>query len=119
MRDANLVPNTNNEVTDLNQIGLLLTTPLNNQWHLYGGYYQELNQSVKSDRKVGLKYDSCCWSINFNLEWVNTPNNVNNTSTAERSFGIQFEMKGLGSMGYRHQGHLFPGHRSTALHSSV
>ncbi|WP_017410315.1 LPS assembly protein LptD [Aeromonas hydrophila] len=99
VRDANLVPNTNNEVTDLNQIGLLLTTPLNDQWHLYGGYYQELNQSVKSDRKVGLKYDSCCWSINFNLEWVNTPNNVNNTSTAERSFGIQFEMKGLGSVG--------------------
>lgn len=99
VRDANLVPNTSNEVTDLNQIGLLLTTPLNDQWHLYGGYYQELNQSVKSDRKVGLKYDSCCWSINFNLEWVNTPNNVNNTSTAERSFGIQFEMKGLGSVG--------------------
>ncbi|MFZ3403673.1 LPS assembly protein LptD [Aeromonas salmonicida] len=99
VRDANIVPNTNNEITDLNQIGLLLTTPLNDQWHLYGGYYQELNQNVKSDRKVGLKYDSCCWSINFNLEWVNTPDNVNNTSTAERSFGIQFEMKGLGSVG--------------------
>jgi LPS-assembly protein len=63
-----------------------LTTPLNDQWHLYGGYYQELNQSVKSDRKVGLKYDSCCWSINFNLEWVNTPDNVNNTSDSRAQF---------------------------------
>lgn len=99
VRDANYDLENKGQVTDLNQIGLLLTTPLNDQWHLYGGYYQELNQSVKSDRKVGLKYDSCCWSINFNLEWVNTPNNVNNTSTAERSFGIQFEMKGLGSVG--------------------
>ena len=99
VRDANYDLENRGQVTDLNQIGLLLTTPLNDQWHLYGGYYQELNQSVKSDRKVGLKYDSCCWSINFNLEWVNTPNNVNNTSTAERSFGIQFEMKGLGSVG--------------------
>ena len=43
---------TKGQVTDLNQIGLLLTTPLNNQWHLYGGYYQELGQNlVKADRQ--------------------------------------------------------------------
>jgi LPS-assembly protein len=99
VRDANYDLDNKGQVTDLNQIGLLLTTPLNDQWHLYGGYYQELNQNVKSDRKVGLKYDSCCWSINFNLEWVNTPDNVNMTPTSERSLGIQFEMKGLGSVG--------------------
>ncbi|WP_447828430.1 LPS assembly protein LptD [Aeromonas hydrophila] len=99
VRDANHDLENKGQVTDLNQIGLLLTTPLNDQWHLYGGYYQELNQSVKSDRKVGLKYDSCCWSINFNLEWVNTPDNVTMRPTSERSLGIQFEMKGLGSVG--------------------
>lgn len=99
VRDANYDLENRGQVTDLNQIGLLLTTPLNDQWHLYGGYYQELNQSVKSDRKVGLKYDSCCWSINFNLEWVNTPDNVTMRPTSERSLGIQFEMKGLGSVG--------------------
>lgn len=99
VRDANYDLENRGQVTDLNQIGLLLTTPLNDQWHLYGGYYQELNQGVKSDRKVGLKYDSCCWSINFNLEWVNTPDNVTLRPTSERSLGIQFEMKGLGSVG--------------------
>ena len=99
VRDANYDLENKGQVTDLNQIGLLLTTPLNDQWHLYGGYYQELNQSVKSDRKVGLKYDSGCWSINFNLEWVNTPDNVTMRPTSERSLGIQFEMKGLGSVG--------------------
>ena len=99
VRDANYDLDRKGEVTDLNQIGLLLTTPLNDQWHLYGGYYQELDQNVKVDRKVGLKYDSCCWSINFNLEWVNTPDNVTMRPTSERSLGIQFEMKGLGSVG--------------------
>ena len=99
VRDANYDLDRKGEVTDLNQIGLLLTTPLNDQWHLYCGYYQELDQNVKGDRKVGLKYDSCCWSINFNLEWVNTPDNVNLAPTSERSLGIQFEMKGLGSVG--------------------
>ena len=99
VRDANYDLDHKGQVTDLNQIGLLLTTPLDDRWHLYGGYYQELNQNVKVDRKVGLKYDSCCWSINFNLEWVNTPDNVNLTPTSERSLGIQFEMKGLGSVG--------------------
>ena len=99
VRNANYDLSNTNQVADINQVGMLLTTPLNDQWHLYGGYYHDLDQGVKVDRKVGLKYDSCCWSINFNLEWVNTPDNVNNTSTAERSFGIQFEMKGLGSVG--------------------
>src|SRR5699024_2099409 len=61
VQDANYDLDRKGEVTDLNQIGLLLTTPLNDQWHLYGGYYQELDQNVKVDRKVGLKYDSCCW----------------------------------------------------------
>ncbi|CAM3853699.1 LPS assembly protein LptD [Aeromonas bestiarum] len=99
VRDANYDLSNTNQVADLNQVGMLLTTPLNDQWHLYGGYYHDLDQGVKVDRKVGLKYDSCCWSINFNLEWVNTPDNVTMRPTSERSLGIQFEMKGLGSVG--------------------
>ncbi|MFM1643240.1 LPS assembly protein LptD [Aeromonas salmonicida] len=99
VRNANYDLSNTNQVADLNQVGMLLTTPLNDQWHLYGGYYHDLDQGVKVDRKVGLKYDSCCWSINFNLEWVNTPDNVTMRPTSERSLGIQFEMKGLGSVG--------------------
>ncbi len=37
VRDANYDLENRGQVTDLNQIGLLLTTPLNDQWHLYGG----------------------------------------------------------------------------------
>ena len=99
VRNANYDLSNTNQVADINQVGMLLTTPLNDQWHLYGGYYHDLDQGVKVDRKVGLKYDSCCWSINFNLEWVNTPDNVTMRPTSERSLGIQFEMKGLGSVG--------------------
>ncbi|USV56902.1 LPS assembly protein LptD [Aeromonas encheleia] len=100
IRDANYdLDSKGQEITDLNQIGMLLTTPLNAQWRLYGGYYYELDQGVKVDRKVGLKYDSCCWSINFNMEWVNDPDNVSYKPSSERSLGIQFEMKGLGSVG--------------------
>lgn len=99
VRDANYDLSNTSQVANINQVGLLLTTPLNDQWHVYGGYYHDLDQGVKVDRKVGLKYDSCCWSINFNLEWVNTPDNVTMRPTSERSLGIQFEMKGLGSVG--------------------
>lgn len=99
VRNANYDLSNTNQVADINQVGMLLTTPLNDQWHLYGGYYRDLDQGVNVDRKVGLKYDSCCWSINFNLEWVNTPDNVTMRPTSERSLGIQFEMKGLGSVG--------------------
>ncbi|MDM5099883.1 LPS assembly protein LptD [Aeromonas salmonicida] len=99
VRNANYDLSNTNQIADINQVGMLLTTPLNDQWHLYGGYYRDLDQGVNVDRKVGLKYDSCCWSINFNLEWVNTPDNVTMRPTSERSLGIQFEMKGLGSVG--------------------
>ncbi|MFM4803483.1 LPS assembly protein LptD [Aeromonas bivalvium] len=99
VRDANYDLSRSGESADINQVGMLLGTPLNDRWHLYGGYYYDLDQNVNVDRKVGIKYDSCCWSINFNLEWVNSPDNVTYQPTSERSFGIQFEMKGLGSVG--------------------
>jgi LPS-assembly protein len=99
VRDANYDLTRSGETANINQVGMVVGSPINDQWHMYGGYYYDLDQNVKVDRKIGVKYDSCCWSINFNLEWVNSPDNVTYQPTSERSFGIQFEMKGLGSVG--------------------
>lgn len=86
---------------DISQAGLVLMAPLNPQWQLYGGYYRDVQQDINIDRKIGLKYDSCCWSINFSLEWHNQPVWENSILQArsEKSIGVQFEMKGLGSIG--------------------
>ena len=48
---------------------------------------------------MGLRYDSCCWSVDLVLEQENKPDNVTLTSSTETSIGLQFQMKGLGSVG--------------------
>ncbi|UBH28837.1 LPS assembly protein LptD [Aeromonas enteropelogenes] len=84
---------------DLSQAGLVMMAPIADQWQVYGGYYRDIKQDVNIDRKIGVKYDSCCWSINLSLEWHNQPDNVTLRPTSEKSIGLQFEMKGLGSVG--------------------
>ncbi|WP_421238048.1 LPS assembly protein LptD [Aeromonas jandaei] len=84
---------------DLSQAGLVMMAPIADQWQMYGGYYRDIQQNVNIDRKIGVKYDSCCWSINLSLEWHNQPDNITLKPTSEKSIGLQFEMKGLGSVG--------------------
>ena len=84
---------------DLSQAGLVVMAPLADQWQMYGGYYRDIQQDVNIDRKIGVKYDSCCWSINMSLEWHNQPDNITLKPTSEKVIGLQFEMKGLGSVG--------------------
>jgi len=84
---------------DLSQAGLVVMAPIADQWQMYGGYYRDIKQDVNIDRKIGVKYDSCCWSINMSLEWHNQPDNITLKPTSEKSIGLQFEMKGLGSVG--------------------
>ncbi|MGL5303561.1 MAG: LPS assembly protein LptD [Aeromonas sp.] len=84
---------------DLSQAGLIMMVPIADQWKMYGGYYRDIKQGVNIDRMIGIKYDSCCWSINAGMEWYNQPDNITFRPTSERIIGLQFEMKGLGSVG--------------------
>ena len=102
IKDGNLdyrYPTNTALAEDLSQAGLVMMAPIADQWQMYGGYYRDIKQDVNIDRKIGVKYDSCCWSINMSLEWHNQPDNVTLKPTSERVIGLQFEMKGLGSVG--------------------
>ncbi|HHQ4773761.1 TPA: LPS assembly protein LptD [Aeromonas veronii] len=92
-------PSNPNLAEDLSQAGLVMMAPIADQWQMYGGYYRDIKQDVNIDRKIGVKYDSCCWSINMSLEWHNQPDNITLKPTSEKVIGLQFEMKGLGSVG--------------------
>ncbi|MGL4251560.1 MAG: LPS assembly protein LptD [Aeromonas sp.] len=89
------------QAEDLSQAGLVMMAPIADRWQVYGGYYRDIKQNVNIDRKLGIKYDSCCWSINMSLEWHNQPQWENSTlmTRSEKVIGLQFEMKGLGSVG--------------------
>ena len=102
IKDGNLdyrYPTNTALAEDLSQAGLVMMAPIADQWQMYGGYYRDIKQDVNIDRKIGVKYDSCCWSINMSLEWHNQPDNVTLKPTSEKVIGLQFEMKGLGSVG--------------------
>ncbi|MFM5554789.1 LPS assembly protein LptD [Aeromonas veronii] len=102
IKDGNLdyrYPTNTALAEDLSQAGLVMMAPIADQWQMYGGYYRDIKQDVNIDRKIGVKYDSCCWSINMSLEWHNQPDNITLKPTSERVIGLQFEMKGLGSVG--------------------
>lgn len=101
LKDGNYNFRNTSQAEDLSQAGLVLMAPIDNQWQVYGGYYRDVKQNIDVDRKVGVKYDSCCWSVNLSVEWNNNPyweNSVLKTRS-EKSIGLQFEMKGLGSVG--------------------
>ena len=99
VREGNVVFDAPYEQTDMSQLGGLTTVPLNQKWQAIAAYYYDLKQHRNIDRLVGLRYDSCCWSVDLVLEQENKPDNVTLTSTTETSFGLQFQMKGLGSVG--------------------
>lgn len=95
----NVVTTAPYQQTDISQLGGVAMVPLDNNWQGIAAYYYDLKQSVTVDRQLGLRYDSCCWSIDMVLEQANKPDNLTLTSTQETRIGLQFQMKGLGSVG--------------------
>lgn len=99
VREGNVIYDAPYEQTDMSQLGLLAKVPLNRKWQAIAAYYYDTEQSRNIDRLLGLRYDSCCWSVDLVLERAYKPDNVTLTAEEETRFGLQFQMKGLGSVG--------------------
>ena len=99
VRQGNVVVTAPYEQTDMSQLGGLTAIPINQKWQAIAAYYYDLQQSLNIDRLIGLRYDSCCWSLDLVLEQENKPDNVTLTASPETRVGLQFQMKGLGSVG--------------------
>ncbi|WP_337879801.1 LPS assembly protein LptD [Rheinheimera sp.] len=87
---------------EVEQAGLLGTTPINDQWKLVASYYRDLNQAQMMEASFGLQYEDCCWAvrlvarrqINTNLEQaVNDPQLA---PSFDNGIAIQFVLKGFG-----------------------
>ena len=87
---------------EVEQAGLLGTTPISDQWKLVASYYRDLNQDQMMEASLGLQYEDCCWAvrlvarrqINTNLEQA-----VNDPLLApsfDNGVAIQFVLKGFG-----------------------
>ena len=98
VREGNIVYNSPYKQTDISQLGLLTTVPIDQKWNAIAAFYRDIEQGNNIDRLMGLQYDSCCWKVNLVVETENKPDNTNLTTKPETRFGLQFEMKGLGSV---------------------
>ena len=99
VREANLSVSQPDEVTDISQLGLLTRLPIVDHWQIIGAHYTDLQHSTALDSLLGVRYDACCWSINLAFERHRRPDNASLTAESENKLGLQFEFKGLGSIG--------------------
>lgn len=93
----------NKKVIDLKQLGGMFMFPITDDVKMIAGMYYDLEQSRNIDQKVALKYESCCYSIGFQIERYNKPDNYTMTAEEETKYGIFFELKGLTSVGINSQ----------------
>lgn len=89
----------NNEIIDLKQLGILMQLPVTPDIAVIIGGYRDLEQGLDIDKKLAIKYESCCYSIGFQIENYNKPDNYTMTAESETKLGIFFELKGLANVG--------------------
>jgi len=87
------------EIVD--QVGGKLKWSISPQWSTYASYYYDLGYDNIFESIVGLKYQSCCWSISLTydkhmLSFSGTEDDIDSELETETSIGVNFELTGLG-----------------------
>lgn len=80
---------------DLKQIGAELSIPLSADWRISAAYYRDLRQKYNIDRKIGLRYESCCYSVSIGYEEYMKFDSSAVKIKQDRVFGVMFNFKGF------------------------
>src|SRR5690606_26301828 len=48
---------------EIQQLGVLGTMPVSDNWQLVGSYYRDLTNHRMIDASIGMQYESCCWAV--------------------------------------------------------
>ena len=81
------------------EAGLVFRAPVNRDWQVIAAHYRDTQTGETADNLFGVRYDSCCWAVSITYERNKAPDNTTLTAEPETSYGLQFEFKGLGSVG--------------------
>ncbi|MEL0629320.1 LPS assembly protein LptD [Psychromonas aquatilis] len=89
----------------VNQVGSKLNWSINTQWSTYASYYYNVEFKDSYESIIGLKYQSCCWAIGIAydehmLSYYGDQDDYYDDMETERSISINFELMGLGGLGY-------------------
>ena len=92
-----------NDYDDLvNQIGSKVNWSINSQWTTFASYYYGVKYDHDYEQNIGIKYQSCCWSLGFSYNRsMSTYDDDDDDYETEDTYRINFELTGLGGAGSR------------------
>jgi LPS-assembly protein len=99
------IPEGGDDTKLVNQLGVKMNWPITNQWTTFASYYHDVEYNQPYESIVGIKYQSCCWSIgltydNHMLAYYDNINDIGELAETEQTFKLNFELMGLGGVGF-------------------
>lgn len=87
---------------EIQQLGVLGTMPIADNWQIIGSYYRDITNHRMIDANIGIQYESCCWAVRLvarrriqtNLDFM--PETFNQMSQLDSGIALQFVLKGFG-----------------------
>lgn len=86
------------ETVDLNRFDLSFAWLLEKRWRLMADWNYNISAEDYQELLFGLEYNNCCWAIRLLGERVFNGYDSSGQSTFDYRGGIQFMLKGLGSL---------------------
>uniref|UniRef100_A0A486XTG0 LPS-assembly protein LptD n=1 Tax=Rheinheimera sp. BAL341 TaxID=1708203 RepID=A0A486XTG0_9GAMM len=87
---------------EIQQLGVLGTLPVSNNWQLVASYYRDVTNRRMIDASFGLQYESCCWAVRLvaqrqiQTELELPVDAYSQAGRLDSSIGLQFVLKGFG-----------------------
>lgn len=101
--DQNLTSNANSYAQAIKQLGLTAAWEITDNWVFVGRYYQDLALNKPVEQYLGVKYNSCCWSVGVGVrryvinETEKRQYRDKKDTLYDNSIGISVELRGLGN----------------------
>lgn len=90
----------NSRNSRISQIGSKFEMPINYQWDMGASYYYDMENQVIQDALVGIKYESCCWTVRLDYSYRLKDYDINSEKKEyDKGPTLMFELKGLGGIG--------------------
>ncbi|OBX07308.1 LPS biosynthesis protein [Gallibacterium salpingitidis] len=87
----------------ISQVGMATAWQINDNWAVVGHVYQDISLNKPVEQYIGIEYRTCCWKANVGARrYLTAPKDGQtysnrNDTFYKNSFGINFEISGLGS----------------------
>ncbi len=84
---------------DLNQVGVSFAWPVKEHWNAVAGWNYNISRTFPQTYFYGLEYDSCCWAARVVAGRSYTSLNQNGGPMFNSAVYLQWQFKGLGTVG--------------------